>query len=101
MTEFPKGARVELKPEARHMFVGVATGVVTGLSRDGQYLRVIRDGNITPVAYSPRFWQVVSTPDVDVCVWCAGTFAVDRLDSCVGCLCASFCDDCLVEHKCG
>lgn len=57
------GMRVEMTNEAVKAFLdqpsGVRTGTVCGLSRDGLFVYVIKDGYVGSHRYHPSFWKPV------------------------------------------
>lgn len=107
--DFSRGDRVEFTPEARAMFVGVATGTVVGFSRNGLNLRIRRDGNVKVVTYGAHLWRHsdIPAPEEDpksrtawICVGCDKRFNDSTLDDCLGRR-MLFCEHCLIEHPCG
>jgi hypothetical protein len=55
-----KGQRVQMTAEAVAKLQpreGRTVGTVRGLTQDGQYLRVHRDGMETTDTYEPGFWE--------------------------------------------
>ena len=105
VSDFSRNDRVEFTPEARKMFVGVATGTVVGFSRNGMNVRVRHDGSKDAVSYAPHFWQPSDVPALPSgtrrCVGCKQYFPGDDVDRCVCCTRTPFCEKCMIEHPCG